>query len=65
MGSPLHLFSRVTLKIMDQEFHQTKHSSTEIFASIGFRKKSVLEFPEFSIWKELFTFLQKNLSMLG
>ena len=36
--------------------------SQEIFASKArFKKKSVLKFPEFSIWKMLFAFLQKHL----
>ena len=39
--------------------------SQEIFVGIGFRKKSVLKLPEFSIWKMLIAFLQKFLSMLN
>ena len=39
--------------------------SQDIFASIGLRKKSVLKFPEFSIWKMLLTFLQNVVSILS
>ena len=37
---------------------------TRIIRKYRFKKKSVLKFPEFSIWKRLLPFLQKILSML-